>query len=90
MYQRMKEVMQEWEWSVSQGFLFLPINPVQAKTDDEVRWIQIDLGAVKKIDGIKLLPKVVPWGYVQSEGFPSRFRIEVSDDPDFSFACNVP
>jgi DUF1680 family protein len=54
-----------------------------AKTDDEVRWIQIDLGGKKRIDGIKLLPKVVPWGYVQSEGFPSRFRIEVSDDPDF-------
>jgi uncharacterized protein len=54
-----------------------------AKTDDEVRWIQIDLGSGKKIDGIKLLPKVVPWGYVSSEGFPSRFKIEVSDDPDF-------
>ena len=35
-----------------------------AKTDDEIRWIQIDLGAAKKIDGIKLLPKVIPWGYV--------------------------
>ncbi len=54
-----------------------------AKTDDEVRWIQIDLGARKKIDGVKLLPKVVPWGYVQSEGFPSRFKMEVCDDPDF-------
>jgi uncharacterized protein len=55
-----------------------------ANADSEVRWIQIDLGAMKKIDGVKLLPKVVPWGYVQSEGFPSRFKIEVSDDPDFS------
>jgi hypothetical protein len=55
----------------------------QAKTDNEVLWIQIDLGARKKIDGIKLLPRVMPWGYVQSEGFPSRFKIEVSDDPDF-------
>jgi len=54
-----------------------------AKTDNEVRWIQIDLGGKKNIDGIKLLPKVMPWGYVQSEGFPSRFKIEVSDDPDF-------
>jgi DUF1680 family protein len=41
------------------------------------------LGDRKKIDGIKLLPKVIPWGYVQSEGFPSRFKIEVSDDPAF-------
>jgi len=54
-----------------------------AQKDEEIRWVQIDLGARKKIDGIKLLPKVVPWGYVQSEGFPSRFRIEVSDDPLF-------
>jgi uncharacterized protein len=55
----------------------------QAKKDDEVRWIQVDLGEKKKIDGVKLLPKIGPWGYVQSEGFPSRFRIEVSDDPEF-------
>jgi uncharacterized protein len=54
-----------------------------AKTDNEVRWIQIDLGEKKKIESIKLLPKLGPWGYVQSEGFPSRFKIEVSDDPDF-------
>ncbi len=54
-----------------------------AEKEDEVRWIQIDLGSEKKIDGVKLLPKVVPWGYVSSEGFPSRFKIEVSDDPDF-------
>ena len=54
-----------------------------AQNDEEIRWIQIDLGAKKKIDGIKLLPKVTPWGYVQSEGFPSRFKIEVSEDPEF-------
>ena len=54
-----------------------------AQKDGDVRWVQIDLGSNKKIDGIKLLPKVVPWGYVQSEGFPSRFKIEVSDDPGF-------
>ena len=55
----------------------------QAEKDDETKWIQIDLGAQKNIDGVKLLPKVVPWGYVSSEGFPSRFKIEVSDNPDF-------
>lgn len=55
-----------------------------AQKDEEIRWVQIDLGDSKKITGIKLLPKVVPWGYVQSEGFPSRFKIEVSDDPGFN------
>ncbi|MCL6101867.1 MAG: discoidin domain-containing protein, partial [Bacteroidetes bacterium] len=54
-----------------------------AKNDKEIRWIQLDLGEKKKIDGIKLLPKVSPWGYVRSVGFPSRFKIEVSDDPSF-------
>lgn len=55
-----------------------------AKKDDEIRWVQIDLGEKKKIDGIKLLPKVVPWGYVRSVGFPALFKIEISDDPEFN------
>ena len=55
-----------------------------AKTDNEIRWIQVDLGEMRKIDGIKLLPRVNPWGYVSSIGFPARFKIEVSDDRDFS------
>ena len=55
-----------------------------AKKDEEIRWIQVDLGEKKKINGVKLLPKVIPWGYVRSEGFPSRFKIEVSDDPGFN------
>ena len=54
-----------------------------AKSDNEVRWVQVDLGERKKIDCIKLLPRVNPWGYVSSIGFPSRFKIEVSDDKDF-------
>lgn len=49
----------------------------------EIRWVQIDLGERKKITGIKLLPRVVTWGYVHSQGFPSRFKIEVSDDSEF-------
>ncbi len=57
-----------------------------AQTDDDIRLIQIDLGASKRIDGVKLLPRVSPWGYVQSVGFPARFKIEVSDDPDFKLS----
>ncbi len=55
-----------------------------AKNDNEIRWVQVDLGEKKKIDGVKLLPRVNPWGYVASVGFPSRFKIEVSDDKDFN------
>ena len=32
--------------------------------------------------------KVLPGGYVHSEGFPSHFKIEVSDDPEFRTSEN--
>lgn len=54
-----------------------------AQKEDETRWIQIDLGSQREVTGFKLLPRVVPWGYVSSTGFPVRFKIEVSDDPEF-------
>jgi uncharacterized protein len=58
-----------------------------AQKGDEVRWVQLDLGAHKNIDGFKLLPKpVVPGSFIQSQGFPTRFKIEVSDDSTFQTA----
>ncbi|HZK95618.1 MAG TPA: beta-L-arabinofuranosidase domain-containing protein [Prolixibacteraceae bacterium] len=55
-----------------------------AQTNDDIRWVQLDLGEKKKIDGIKLLPKLNLVGsYVNSLGFPLRFKIEVSNDPEF-------
>lgn len=58
-----------------------------AQKADEIRWVQLDLGEKKTINGIKLLPKlVIPGSFVHSEGFPSRFKIEVSDDPEFKVA----
>ncbi len=53
------------------------------KSDNDMIWVQVDLGARKKIEAVRLLPRVVPWGYHQSSGFPARFKIEVSDDADF-------
>lgn len=51
---------------------------------DEVKWVQIDLGESRVIDGIRL------WGAWErswkGDGFPVRFKIEVSDDPKFSAA----
>ena len=61
---------------------FLPAYVSKANNNNETRWVQIDLGNVKKIDGIKLLPGVQGWGPAAG-GFPSRFRIEVSGDPGF-------
>jgi DUF1680 family protein len=54
-----------------------------AQKDTEIRWVQIDLGSKRNITAIKLFPRVSPWGYVTSVGFPVRFKIEISDDPDF-------
>ena len=62
---------------------FLPAYAAMAGSNNETRWVQIDLGEEKKIDGIKLLPGVQVWGPAAG-GFPSRFRLEVSNDADFS------
>ena len=66
---------------------FTPVYETKpVKKEGEIRWVQIDLGATKKINGIKLLPRVNPAGYIKSLGFPSRFKIEVSDDPSFKIS----
>jgi len=61
---------------------YLPAYSSKAGSNNETRWVQIDLGQVKKIDGIKLLPGMQGWGPAAG-GFPSRFRLEVSNDADF-------
>jgi DUF1680 family protein len=64
--------------------LFTPVYQSRfALTEDTIRWIQIDLGQPQRIDAVKLYPRVLPWNYTQSEGFPSHFKIEVSNEPDF-------
>lgn len=56
-----------------------------ARRADAVKWVQIDLGRVQLLDEVRLVPARLPQrlnreGY----GFPVRFRVEVSDDPDFT------
>ncbi|MBV9470479.1 MAG: glycoside hydrolase family 127 protein, partial [Abitibacteriaceae bacterium] len=58
-----------------------------AGTDDTVRWVQVDLGASRPIDTVKLFP-FVDWS-PNGVGFPSRFKVEVSDDPEFKTAALV-
>jgi DUF1680 family protein len=55
----------------------------KADSDMETRWVQIDLGESKKIDEVVLYPRVAVYDAIVSEGFPERFRIEASNDPDF-------
>ncbi|MBI84104.1 MAG: hypothetical protein CMJ81_12965 [Planctomycetaceae bacterium] len=53
---------------------------------DMEKWVQVDLGASHRIDEILLFPAHVVYGGHPGPGFgfPPRFRIDVSDDPDFA------
>jgi len=62
---------------------YTPAYSSRANNNNETKWVQIDLGSVKKIDAIKLLPGVQGWGAGYG-GFPCRFKIEVSNEADFS------
>jgi DUF1680 family protein len=59
-----------------------------AKTADATTWVQIDLGESQPIDSVKVYPANEK-GYpgrdaaYPGEGFPVRFKIECSNDPDF-------
>jgi len=55
-----------------------------AGSDEAVRWVQLDLGQSRDISAIKLLP-TVDWA-PNAQGFPARFKLEVSDDPTFKAA----
>ena len=53
-------------------------------TQDAVKWVQVDLGKHLDIDHVTLLPcyddfKAIGPGF----GFPVRFKVETSDDPEF-------
>lgn len=55
--------------------------------DDALRWVQVDLGQSLPIDKVKLFPSA-DWD-AYTHGFPSRFKIEVSDTPDFRNAARI-
>ena len=59
-----------------------------AAGENEVRWVQVDLGLSRKIDAVKLYPKFNP-SPPRGIGFPVRFRIDISDDPQFAAATLV-
>lgn len=55
--------------------------------NEQIRWVQVDLGRTQKIDAIKLLPFRIWSG--NSMGFPERFKIEIANDPEFRTAVLV-
>jgi DUF1680 family protein len=61
-----------------------------APAEDTVRWVQVDLKSVRKIDAVKLFP----FGYSllssgAADGLPQRFRIDASVEPDFHSPMNI-
>ncbi len=55
-----------------------------ASSPDTVKWVQVDLGESVEIDRVSLLPASDPFnGIGEGFGFPVRFKVEVSDDPEF-------
>jgi signal transduction histidine kinase len=53
---------------------------------NSTKWIQIALDGSQPFDAVALVPVDVAYGAYPGPGygFPVRFRVEVSDDPDFS------
>ncbi len=54
----------------------------QAASNTEVKWVQVDLGQTRKIDFVKIMPVLANFSY-ESQCFPLRFRLEVSNDAQF-------
>ncbi len=55
-----------------------------APTPDVVKWVQIDLDASVALERVALLPCYDDFNKIGAGfGFPVRFKVEVSDDPEF-------
>jgi len=52
----------------------------KAVSDEETKWVQVDLGFEQVIDSVKLYPLLTGFDHISSTGFPKRFRITVSND----------
>lgn len=55
-----------------------------ATTQDQTKWVQIDLGESCAVRRVTLLPCYDDFNSIGAGfGFPIRFKIEISDDPEF-------
>ena len=63
---------------------------LEARKADELKWVQVDLGTERVLDEVRLHPPA-PSGFEQVKGFgfPLRFRVEASDDPEFRQAQSI-
>jgi alpha-L-rhamnosidase len=60
----------------------------EAGREDEAKWVQVDLGVSVPVEKIVLhaLNHGHPGNLIKGFGFPIRFRVEGSDDPEFKTA----
>lgn len=55
-----------------------------SKTQDATKWVQVDLGRRVEIERVTLLPCYDDFNAIGAGfGFPVRFKVEASDDPEF-------
>jgi DUF1680 family protein len=70
------------EWmSPSSGTTYRAYRSKYAKSADATTWVQIDLGEKRAIDSVKVYP--ANDRFVPGQGFPVRFKIEASSEPEF-------
>lgn len=61
-----------------------------AKAQETTKWVQVDLGERVNIDRVVLLPCYDDFnGIGAGFGFPVRFKIEASDDPEFKTGATL-
>jgi hypothetical protein len=59
-------------------------------SQDAVKWVQVDLGKSVQVERIVLKPCYDDFGKIGGGfGFPVRFKIEVSDDPEFKAGVSL-
>jgi hypothetical protein len=66
---------------------FLGYRSADAADPDTIKWVQLDLGARRRVDEVRL--DGLRFGAVEGLGFPRRFKVELSDDPQFQTALSI-
>ena len=66
---------------------------VESPDTNATKWVQVDLGTVLPLDRIVLIPQYhddpAAGGWIHGYAFPLRFKVEVSDTPDFDLVTVV-
>ncbi len=75
---------QEGQMAYNPATWYRPYLSQLAHQPDTPMWLEVDLGAAKPIDGLRLYPAFTPGDlHARGYGFPVRFRVEASNDSSF-------